>query len=353
MIRDLKSISMMFDFINLSHAQMLIESVNTRLTDALHAHIVDVLWREEAQQGRFSLVPVTSYDTTHRGGAKQDHIRNEDPSGLWSFVYLKKRPVWLENTKNLDRSKPVQNLAVEGSKDIIDPKFLYIHQGTDSIMAVPLFFRGFVRGVYCIELPHSGRLNLEALRLMQRLAEPFATMIWKADVQSLNDSHTRRVISEFIDSIRNHNFQDSLNPNKIGFIARPFQPEFNLIEECIRRILVRHGTSVQHHIFNPLGGFVVDDLIKQISTSQFGIADITGCNSNVILELGMMIKTLDKRLFILRQEDDNDALPFDLRPYNYYSYKLVQGPDVQVLDPGSHQYVPIEAALKAFISNLF
>ena len=350
MFAELNSISMTLNAINIEHARRLIEGVNKCLANTLNAHIIDVLWSREAEQGKINLEPITSYDKTSRNQAKPDFVRDEEFSNMWSYVFLKARPVWVENIKKHDKSKPAVNRATPGGADLIEPRFLHFQRETDSFMAIPLM-RGHVRGIYCLELHVSERLNLDVLHLLERLAEPIKNILWKADIRRVSDEQVDRAIGAFIDSISNYSFQNSLKPHKVGFIARPFGPEFDGVEVCIKRVLADHDASAQHYNYSPGGGFVVDDLIRQMSSSQFGIADITNLNANVLLELGMMMKVFDKRLLILRRKDDESDLPFDLRPFQCYQYELTEGPEVRIWEPGSYEFVPLEPKLKEFIGK--
>jgi len=352
MFAELRSISMTLNTISIEHAQRLIGGVNKCLANTLNAHIIDVLWSREAEQGKINLEPITSYDKTSRNFAKPDFVRNEAVSNLWSYVFLNARPVWIENVKKLDTSAPAINLATPGGGDLIEPKFLHFQRETDSFMAIPLLYRGPVRGIYCLELSVSGRLNLDVLHLLERLAEPIKTILWKADIRRVSDEQIDRAVSDFTDSISNYSFQNSLKPHKVGFIARPFGPEFDSVEVCIKRVLADYDASAQHYNYIPGSGYVVDDLIRQMSASQFGVADITNLNSNVLLELGIMMKVFDKRLLILRRKDDKKELPFDLRPFQCYQYELIEGPEVRIWEPGSYQFEPLEPKLREFVSKI-
>lgn len=352
MFAELRLISNTLNTINIEHAQRLIEGINKCLAGTLNAHIIDVLWSREAEQGKISLEPITSYDRTSRNYAKPDFVRDEEVSNLWSYVFLNARPVWVEHVKRLDTSKPAVNLATPGGEDLIEPRFLHFQRETDSFMAIPLLYRGPVRGLYCLELPTSERLSIDVLYLLEKLAEPIKKILWKADVRRVNDTETDRAVSDFIDAISNYSFQNSLKPHKAGFIARPFGPEFDNVEACIKRVLKDCDASAQHYNYIPGSGFVVDDLMRQMGASQFGIADITNLNANVLLELGMMMKVFDKRLLILRRKDDKNELPFDLRPFQCYQYELIEGPEVRIWEPGSYQFEPLEPKLKEFIGRI-
>jgi hypothetical protein len=338
--------------INMDHAQKLVRSVNKALASTLNAHIIDAIWGREAAQGRVNLEPIASYDQTPRNGAKPDSVRDELISNLWSYVYLNARPVWIENIRRLDLSKPTINLATPGGQDFIEPRFLHFQHETDSFMAIPFLIRGAARGIYCVELSVSGRLNLEVLRLLERLSDPLTTILWKADIRRIQDEQIDNVITEFTESTSNYTFQDNLKSHKIGFIARPFAPEFDAVEAYIRRVLKDFDASAQHYTYNPGSGYVMGDLMRQMRSSQFGIADITHFNPNVLLELGMMMQIFDKKLLILRRKDDQSELPFDLRPFPYYHYELVEGPEVRIWEPGNYQFESLEPKLKEFMSKI-
>ena len=262
-------------------------------------------------------------------------------------MYLNGKSVWIENIKTQNLENPVRNLA---TGENIESKYLDIFSNTDSIMATPLTCRGTVWGICSVELRGSGVFTEEALKLMERIARPITLVIWRADVRSFNQSRMSSAINRFSEWIDTVNFRQLLQPYRAGFIARPYEPEFSVVEDAIKEILEKNKIQAQHYIQQPGLGYALDHLLSQISDSHFGIVDITGCNPNVMIELGMMLM-LRKKLLLVRRMDDSTEVPFDIRPYTYYEYEL-KGPDIRIWDPANNRFLAsIEEALQPFIKE--
>jgi len=65
---------------------------------------------------------------------------------------------------------------------------------------------------------------------------------------------------------------------------------------------------------------IADTIIKKLASSKVCIADLTGMNPNVLLELGIRysLKNENKATILMVQE--NQRVPFDLKPYWYIKY---------------------------------
>ena len=76
------------------------------------------------------------------------------------------------------------------------------------------------------------------------------------------------------------------------------------------------------------------EILDQINSAHFGIADISSANRNVLIEIGALIAG-GKPLIILRSKDeDGTEIPFNIAGYNCYSYK-VSGDQIVISDASS------------------
>jgi len=91
--------------------------------------------------------------------------------------------------------------------------------------------------------------------------------------------------------------------------------------------------------------------MDKVRSSHFGIVDITNCNHNVMLELGMMM-VLGKRVILLRRHDDETKVPFNIGGYHYFEYEVEPGPEIRLKDPGTNQFEPIKRVLEDFVKRL-
>ena len=351
MIRELENLSLTMDLITKDDAKEIIRTVNAALLGLLKADIIDVRWKEEAEGG-CKLNSFSSIDLTQRGTPKPyliKHDSNDDPTGVWTWVYENRKPLWLEGIKGKDLKKAVKNEATE---DDIEPRYLNFFESTDSIMAIPLTFRDAVWGIYSVELPTSGKLTQEIKELMVRISRPLANIVWKADAQEFKQKQRSEAVRLFCTSWKEYEVETMLTKYRTGFIARPFEPKFNVVEDCITGFLENKDICAEHYKFGPgKETFVIKDIMDKIKSSHFGIVDITNCNHNVMLELGMMM-VQEKRFILLRRHDDKTIVPFDIGGYHYFEYEEKPGPEIRLKDPGTNQYEPIERVLEDFVKHL-
>ncbi|MGB7087729.1 MAG: hypothetical protein WBD47_19380 [Phormidesmis sp.] len=348
MFNKLEELSLTLDFLTKNEADQIIESVNSSIQQLLNSHIIDVLWKEEGKNATI-LRPFSSTTNSRRGKAKACEIR-EDSIGIWAWVYQNKAPIWLENIKRtIELSEETIKNEISGKE--VEVARLDMFEDTDSIMAFPLFFRDTLWGIYCIELPISSRLSLEVLEFLKRVSRPMARIVWKADAHELNDQQTTEAINNFKRAVEHYNFQQILNPYRTGFVARPFDRRFEDIYDCIVKYLAENEIQVQQYTHRPGSDFVVSEIMEQVSQAQFGIADITGINPNVMLELGMMM-VLRKKLILLRRHDDESVLPFDIKPYHCYEYEI-HSQGIRIFNPSSSRPETLDSVLANFIKELY
>ncbi len=348
MLSELEKLSLTLDTLTKPEAERILNAVNKVFVNMLNPHIIDLIWKEEGRNGVILRPFISSYDTSRRGGAKPYQV-GENVTSIWTWVYRYRQPVWVENLRSKDLKKPVKN---EATGEDIDPLYLNIFSDTDSIMAVPLIFRDVIWGIYAIELPISGKFSDEVLDLLERISRPIALVIWKADTFDLNQKQTTDAIRLFTDSILEYGFQEILTPYRSGFIARPFTPEFNSLEAQVQNFLEKRQIQARHYVYRQGTGIVIEDIMRQVRSSHFGIIDVTGFNPNVMIELGMFM-VLRKKFLVLRRQGDTTVLPFDIRPYHVNEY-IVQESQISCWDPVDERYESLESSiLNPFITELF
>jgi GAF domain len=357
MLYELEEMSLMFDFLPRAEAERLIREVSRKLAKMLNAHIVDILWVKEARNG-IILEPFAWYvdDQCRRGEPKPyqipNQIREDEKTGLWTYVYATSEAVWIEGIVGADWNRPMINKATDKE---IDAKFLYVWGETDSFMATPLLFRDVVQGVFCVELPEPYTLNKDILKLMRRLATPIGTIIWKAEAQSINDKQTKVAIDHYLSLLQNYDLEH-LNPYRSGFIARSFDNESAILEACIKKEMAKHGIKAEQVIPEPARSDVITAMRRQIKSAHFGIVDITGNNPNVMFELGMM-GILGKKLLLLRHKGDQTEIPFDISIEHRYSYNVKQDSNqelvVEIWSAGQGEPTTIEKVVESFIRDLY
>lgn len=348
LIKELETLGRTVSMLTDEQAKRIVSIVNEKMKEILDPHIIDVLRRVNIRGG-IALEPFFSFNKTKRDEPSPFELprRADEEMGLWDWVFENRKPVWLENIHSLDLKAPTRNLAAGG---MIEPKYLNIYPETSSFMAAPLISGHTIIGVYSVESAESDRFTPLTLELLTRLSKPLARIL------RYSDELTRKLdlIDSAIYGLGKTSIESELTEHagqwRTGFVARPFGRKHNVVEECIGSFMESNDIRARHFKYKPGGGYVLDEILASIRSSHFCIIDVTACNPNVFLELGVMI-ALGKKFLLLRRSDDTTPLPFDLKPYNLYLYR-VQQKTIRVFQPATDRYEPVEGVLKDFIGQL-
>lgn len=65
---------------------------------------------------------------------------------------------------------------------------------------------------------------------------------------------------------------------------------------------------------------IADNIIKKLASAKVCIADLTGMNPNVLLELGIRYSLRNENKTTILMVQENQRVPFDLKPYWYIKY---------------------------------
>jgi hypothetical protein len=129
-----------------------------------------------------------------------------------------------------------------------------------------------------------------------------------------------------------------------GFVIMPFGQKWSdyIWTGVIRKTLEPHGYNLRR-ADDGMGREIMEDVWREINRSEFIIADITGCNPNVMYELGIA-DTVGKPIIALTQDSPSD-LPFDVSSYRVIEYDSDVGGDA---DLKSNLHDAVKEAIKAF-----
>lgn len=110
-----------------------------------------------------------------------------------------------------------------------------------------------------------------------------------------------------------------------GFVLMPFGKPWSdwVFKEVIRRPLEANGYTVRR-ADEKQGRIIMEDVWREITRSEFIIADMTDLNPNVMYELGI-VDTVGKPVIALFQGNPADDLPFDLQHYRTLTYENTGG----------------------------
>ena len=105
------------------------------------------------------------------------------------------------------------------------------------------------------------------------------------------------------------------------FIIMPFARIFTPVHRVIVRALESAEAGFQCRRADEFfgGHQVMEDILREIGSSELILADVTGRNPNVFYELGIahMLKNASRVLLVTQRVDD---IPFDLRAYRHIVY---------------------------------
>jgi hypothetical protein len=110
-----------------------------------------------------------------------------------------------------------------------------------------------------------------------------------------------------------------VNPSTC-FVLMPFAHQFDLVYETIEKAL--KGLMVctrADDIAGPVGGPILERVLRGIATAELVVADLTGRNANVFYELGIA-HTQTKNVLLLTQTLED--VPFDLRALHCNLYQM-------------------------------
>jgi len=109
--------------------------------------------------------------------------------------------------------------------------------------------------------------------------------------------------------------------------ARPYRPEFAEIEDAIKRVFRKEmGVRLETVVEKPEDLVVWQNIQAKIRNSHFLVADITGANPNVLIEVGYAMGA-GKPVVLIQRQDDDTRVPFDVQPFLRLFYTVVQATD--------------------------
>jgi hypothetical protein len=322
-------------------AKQIITPVLDKLRAVTGAIIADVWVREAGKDDVDILVPFLRRKD-REVPETQFVVLTETAKGLLVWVAEKLQPVWLDIEAHATHAiNKLTGLPIEG-------RYVQsIYDRTRAFIAVPISYRGHF-AILTIESNRPDSLNEFHIELMKTLREPTGILIWKSGVSETIGRQTNEAIYEF-QAVSSDFAPPTLTRFRTGFIARPFDSNFEYISKALEKAFITEKIRVATYESTAGSKLVASDMLDQISAAHFGIADITSLNRNVLVELGAMI-ALNKPLIILRSEGDDATLPFDIAGYNYYRYAIVDA-RIQIVDAASH-HRSLEQVVSAFISTL-
>ena len=351
MFDKLESMSLAIGTISIDDAIQITEAVNRRLQDLLNADVIRVYWKQDSDDGVI-LSPVTFINKTDIVEPRPFSL-NDDPRGMLSWGFYNKKPAWLENVNGINIENGIVN---ELDGELVPPEYLkFFRYKPDSIVVIPYIVDGDVRGLFSVELKRSGVFNKLVVDLLKKSCAYIAPILDSAYSTQNRMEKKKKAVKNFMDQIRDFAFDKKVLSDipRTCFIARPFEAGFDRIESELATHLKKH--KIRASCYEPRGEnqLVFADIQKQIETSHFCIADVTGNNPNVMAEVGMMMMVQNKRFILMKDRTDPEPWPFDIQQYHMYQYQLTnQGNELNILGGGGAELRPVSQMLAGIVEEL-
>jgi len=340
---DIYRLAKAVDSLHEQQAADILGVVLERLKEDVSAIIADIWIRAPAEGGISILEPFVSRADEGRP-TRGRVVVTDKPESLLAWVVEREKPLWLDDV-GTGSGAAVNRLDGE----TVPGHYFKVDHRTRSFAAVPIRYREQLRGVLSVEAAISGRITRAHIDAMSALEGPVGILLWKFSIAKENYNHTQEAIHAF--RLQNSKLINPLNPYRTGFMARPFIVEFEFLEKTAKEIFRRKRIQVRPYQHPPGKGLVVAEMLVQIHAAHFGIADITGLNANVLIELGA-IASVGKPFIIFRKKEDATQLPFDLAGYQYYPYAISDGAIVAYNTADTTRQIPLEDIVNSFIAGV-
>ena len=349
MLETLEDLSNGLDMVTEEDAKGIIAHVNVKLKEVLNADIIDVLYKEEANDKKIIMRPLSSLTTPGVRDEAMPWSISKASKGIWAEVFCRGKIMWLENIKFAkENDEPVINLA-SPPEEVPKEHIMEIFHDTDSMLCFPLVFMQQNMGIFCIELTRSETFNENIINFLKRLSSSYSSLAWKVSAYRVNKKQTDKFIANAKRAMTRNAIMDHINASARGILLRPFYEEFNKMGRRISEELKKNGCDLQLFMATP-GKSIIDELKAELRLAPYAVADITKLNPNVMFELGM-VKITDKLVMLLRKKDDAGDLPFDIKA-DQVDYYEIRGDEIYVEEAGTKNLVKLDKRVGAFVQEL-
>lgn len=158
--------------------------------------------------------------------------------------------------------------------------------------------------------------EVRELRQRALTADPVQVQALEDEIQRLQDE-VKRLQNE---NTRLQQFMPPLPQVRTACYARPYKSEFAELDDDIKNIFREEMGVKLETVAERQEDLIAFESIKtKIQNSHFLVADITGANVNVLIEVGYALGA-GKQVVLIRQQGDTSEVPFDVRPFVYLEY---------------------------------
>jgi hypothetical protein len=324
---DYNRLAMGIDKLSREQAQRVIGSVLDQYKQLIGANVAAVWMRIPGKDRVDVLQPYV--DRGDGQGRHPDPVSLTDKAtGLFAWVVENNEPLWLSDI-------PVKATSLRNCLypyQTLEGRHLDIYHRTRSFVAVPIEYKNHLLAVLAVEAPVPGKIKDFHVEALREIAKPTGVLIWKAEVFEDIKKEAEQIVEDFQFHIRAG--PTTLNPYRTGFIARPYNmASSHMVSTAITDAFQKRQIKAAAYEHVPGSGLVMTEMLAQIGSCHFGLADITSLNANVIFELGALLAA-NKPVAILRDRNDTVTLPFDIAGYQCYRYHI-EGNGIFIGDPQS------------------
>ena len=170
-----------------------------------------------------------------------------------------------------------------------------------------------------------GRLERKIDALGQELARLRSDPALGKEIAKLEKELRKLRVASVTSSKGNEKEQKDMLKNykeadKKVFIIMPFAPAFDDVwKGGIERACDAEEFGHMRVDKISLSSWITEDIVNYVNMADFVIADITGNRPNVMFELGWALAK-DKKPIVIRQQDDPNQVPFDVKDIRYIPY---------------------------------
>lgn len=352
LIKKLHDFSLPLNLIEEEHERRIITAVARKLSQLseeclLRVYKVDrvdnkYILRLLAHSGirRGSVPEIIAIDDINRKGPLSWCLdRGEESSGFW--------------VEDIKTTPDLSKLVNRFDEEEIGSDYIDFVDDPDTIVAIPLkTAQNNIIGVISVQFKESFKPAKKFVDVLLEISIEISRIIRKSSETSSYIRNSTDAVEGFLDDLMQLELSPSILEERepIGFVARPFDSSSNRIGKEIEEYLREQSIEISTYDPDRGGGIVPEDLVTQIRDCLFGVADITGSNPNVLMEVGVMI-SVEKKVILLKDYKDSDEIPFNVSNYYVHRYRISEKGTLEVKPPQGTQFKPFNEIMDAFLGQ--
>ena len=354
LIKKLHDFSLPLNFVQEEHERRIITAVVRKLAQLSEDALFRV-YKSSKLDGRFALELKAHSGSSPRGSAPERILLDEvQRKGALSWCVENgqdKEGFWVEGIRSAADPAKLKN-KFDGEE--IGDSYTDFIDDPDTVIAVPLrTANSEVIGIIAVQFEKETHVSRQFANILTKISTEVTRIIRKSNETTTYIRNTTDAVEGFLDDIQSLELSpELLEPrSKVGFIARPFSDEFNEVGKELERLLAEEGCEALAYSPDRPGGLVASEVMGQIKNARFGVADITGSNPNVLMEVGVMIAS-KKDVLLLRDHNDTSETPFNLSNYHAHEYRQTKDGQLEIKRPTESAFSPFAEALKPLLKDL-